>query len=129
MRSVNKVILMGNVAADPEARSTQSGKTLTNFSLATDNQWRDKDGKLQKSTDFHRVTAWQRLGETCEKYLKKGSPIYLEGQLHNRSYEGKDKEKHYTTEITAERVEFLKTTKGKEGEKIMIEETEEMAEV
>jgi single-strand DNA-binding protein len=129
MRSVNKVILMGNLAADPEMRSTPSGKTVANFRLATNSEWRNKEGEKQKNTDFHRVCAWQGLAETCEKYLKKGSSIYLEGRLHNKSYEAKDKTTKYYTEITADQVNFIQSKNKKSGPEIIIEDAETAVEV
>ncbi len=125
MRSVNKVILMGNLGADPEMRSTTTGKTVTNFSLATNNEWRDQDGEMQRTADFHRIIAWQGLGENCGKYLKKGSAVYIEGRLHNRSYDDKEKKRHFVTEVTADKVNFIQTKRTKEGEKVELEETNE----
>lgn len=126
MRSVNKIILMGNLGADPELKTTKTGKSVATFSLATSNEWRDKEGEVQKSTDFHRVVAWQKMADHCHQYLKKGSPVYVEGQLHNRTYEDKEKKKHYVNEITADRVNFISTQKSKEGDKVVMEESEEM---
>lgn len=127
MRSLNKVLLTGNLAADPEVRSTASGKNLATFPLATDSVWKDANGERQSRTDYHRVVAWQGLGETCAKNLKKGSAIYVEGKLHNHSYEDKEKKRRYVTEITADEVRFIRIKKSKEGEKVEFEEKEEMA--
>lgn len=126
MRSVNKVLLMGNLGANPELKTTKTGKNIATFSLATSNEWRDKEGELQKSTDFHRIVVWQRMADHCHRYLKKGSAVYVEGQLHNRTYEDKDKRKHYVNEITAEKVNFIQTRRGKDGDKVEMEEAEEM---
>ena len=127
MRSVNKVILMGNLGANPEMRSTTTGRTVTQFPLATNNEWFDEDGEKQKSADFHRIITWQGLAENCGKHLKKGSAVYVEGRLHNRSYEDKDKKRHYVTEVTADRVHFIQTKRTKDGEKVGIREEEEVA--
>ncbi|EKD93706.1 MAG: hypothetical protein ACD_28C00077G0010 [uncultured bacterium] len=124
MRSVNKVILMGNLAADPELRSTKTGRSITTFPLATHSEWRDNEGEMRKSTDFHRIITWQGLADHCNKHLKKGSAIYIEGKLQNRTYEDKNKAKHYITEVTAESVNFIRTHKGKEGENVVIAEEE-----
>lgn len=126
MRSVNKVILLGNLAADPELRSTPSGRMVAHFSVATDNQWRDSEGEIQKTTDFHRIVGWNALAKHCAKNLKKGSAVYVEGSLHNRTYEGKDKKKHYVTEITAERVNFIQTKKTTSGDAVVMQDDEEM---
>lgn len=125
MRSVNKVILMGNLAADPELRSTKTGKSVANFAIATNNVWRNDDGEKQSTADFHRVIAWQGLANLCEKYLKKGSPVYIEGRLHNRNFEDKEKQRHFVTEITAESVNFIQTKRNKDGDQVMIKEDEE----
>lgn len=125
MRSVNKVILMGNLGADPEVKATATGKTVTTFPLATHSEWNDLNGERQKNTDFHRIVAWQGLADTCGKKLKKGSAIYMEGRIHNRSYEDGDKKRHYLTEITAERINFIQIKKGKEGDDVSLEESEE----
>ncbi|MBT5016664.1 single-stranded DNA-binding protein [Candidatus Peregrinibacteria bacterium] len=125
MRSVNKVILMGNLGGPPEMRSTKTGKTVTNFSLATNNEWQNQEGEQQKTTDFHKVIAWQGLGEICGKHLKKGSPVYIEGRLHNRSYEDKEKNRRYVTEVTADKVNFIQTKSTKDGEKVGLKEAGE----
>lgn len=115
MRSLNRVSLIGNLAADPEMRETSTGKPVANFSLATNRQWKDDSGKKINATDYHRVVAWKRLGEVCGEYLKKGSAIYLEGALKNRSYETKEGEKKYLTEIVANNIKFLKLKNDKDG--------------
>jgi len=122
MRSVNKVILMGNLTADPELRTTKSGKNVAHFSLATNNSWRDDEGNKKSSAEFHRVTTWQTVANNCSKYLKKGSPVYVEGRLRNRSYEGNDKRTHYITEVNAERVHFISTKK----DQVLLQENSEV---
>ena len=107
---------MGNLAADPEMRETQSGIPVANFALATNRSWKDTEGKEKRATDYHRIIAWNKLGEICGEYLKKGSSIYLEGQLRNRSYETKDGEKKYLTEIVARDINILTWKKNKSGE-------------
>jgi single-strand DNA-binding protein len=122
MKSVNRVSFLGHLAADPEPKVTTSGKAVTSFVLATNNEWFDHDGELQKSVDFHRIVAWEGLAELCAHHLKKGSPIYMEGRLSNRSYEGKDKTRHYITEVVANSLHILK---WQEAQKLV--ETKELA--
>ena len=108
MKNINRVTLMGHIVNDPEIKKTKTGISVTSFSLATNNEWRDNEGNLKKSADFHRIVAWEKLAEIVCKYLKKGSPIYLEGRLTNRSYEGKDKINYFVTEIQAKDINILK---------------------
>jgi len=108
MKSVNRVTFLGHIVADPELRTTKSGKDVSSFAVATNNEWFDSDGVQQKSVDFHRVVAWEGLAKLCSQHLKKGSPIYIEGRLTNRSYEGNDKLRHYITEVIANNVHILK---------------------
>jgi len=116
---------MGNLAADPEMRTTPTGKVVTSFPLATNNEWRDSEGARQRTTDFHRIISWQGLAQICGKNLKKGSAVYVEGRLHNRSYEDKSKTRHYVTEITADNVNFIHIKKEKEGDKVVLEDKED----
>jgi single-strand DNA-binding protein len=107
MGSVNKVILVGRLGADPELKSTQSGRSVCNLSVATSEQWKDKQtGQKQEKTEWHRVTVWGDQAENCGKFLAKGREVYIEGKLQTRSYE-KDGQKHYATDIVADRVTFL----------------------
>ncbi|MBO6949530.1 MAG: single-stranded DNA-binding protein [Rhodospirillales bacterium] len=103
--SVNKVILVGNLGRDPEIRFTQSGQKLANMSVATSEQWRDKQsGERREKTEWHRVVVFdERLAEICEKYLKKGSKVYLEGSLQTRKWTGNDGIEKYTTEVVLQR--------------------------
>lgn len=97
---LNKVSVIGNLASDPEARSLPSGQNLAIFRVATNYTWRDASSKEKKNrADFHRVVAWGNLADIINSYLKKGSKVYLEGRLQNRSWEDKDKNKRYMTEI------------------------------
>ena len=99
---LNKVSLIGNLAVDPEAKTLSSGQNLSLFRVATNYAWRDVKTKEKKSrADFHQVVAWGKLAEIINTYLKKGSKVFLEGRLQNRSWEDKDKNKRYTTEIVA----------------------------
>ncbi len=106
MGSVNKVIIVGNLGADPELKYTPSSKAVCNMRVATAEVWKDKSGAKQEKTEWHRVTVWGDMAENCSKYLAKGRSVYVEGRLETRSYD-KDGHKHYSTEIVAERVVFL----------------------
>ncbi|OQY45083.1 MAG: hypothetical protein B6240_09330 [Desulfobacteraceae bacterium 4572_87] len=88
MASVNKVILVGNLGADPEVRYTPSGVAVANFSVATTETWKDKStGEKKEQTEWHKIVAWRRLGEICGEYLRKGSQVYIEGSLQTRAWE------------------------------------------
>jgi single-strand DNA-binding protein len=107
MGSVNKVILLGNLGADPEIKYTPSNKPVCNLSLATNEVWKDKSGQKQERVEWHRVTIWGDMAENCQKYLSKGSQIYLEGKIQTRTWDDKEGKKRYSTEIVAEKVVFL----------------------
>lgn len=101
-RSVNKVILLGNLGKDPELRYTPSGQAVARFSLATSDRWRDKNsGEWQDRTEWHTVVCWAKLAETVGQYLTKGSSVYIEGRLQTRSWDDKEGKKHYSTEVVA----------------------------
>ena len=121
MASVNKVILVGNLGADPEVRYTPSGTAVANFNLATREQWTNKSGEKEEKTEWHRIVAWARLGEICGEYLRKGSQVYVEGRLQTRSWEDRDGNKRYTTEIVAQVMQMLGSPR-KEGEARSTEE-------
>ena len=104
---VNKAILIGNLGGDPEVRYTQSGTAVANFSLATSERWKDKDGQQQEQTEWHKIVAFARLGEICGEYLSKGSKVYIEGRIQTRQWEDKDGNKRYTTEIVAREMKML----------------------
>ena len=107
MASVNKAILIGNLGRDPEVRYTPSGTAVANFSVATTENWTNKDGEKQSRTEWHRVVAWGRLGETCGEYLSKGSQVYIEGSIQTNEWEDKEGNKRQTTEIRAWRMQML----------------------
>jgi single-strand DNA-binding protein len=98
-RSVNKVILIGNLGRDPEVRYTAGGTPVANFSIATSEQWKTTDGEQQEHTEWHNLVAFRRLAEICGEYLRKGSRIYVEGKIRSRSWEGQDGQKRYRTEV------------------------------
>ncbi len=100
-RSVNKVILVGHVGADPEPRYTSSGTAVVNLRMATNEVWRDAEGKDQESTEWHRVVLWGKQAEFAASYIKKGQLIYVEGRLQTRTWEDRDKVERRTTEVRA----------------------------
>jgi len=110
--SVNKVLLIGRLGNNPEIRYTNTGTAVANFNLATSESWNDKTGQKQERTEWHRVVVWGKLAELCEKYLAKGRQCFVEGRLQTRSWDDKDGNKRYTTEIVANTVQFLGTAAG-----------------
>lgn len=104
---VNKVILIGNLGADPEVRYTSSGGAVGNFSLATNESWTDKNGQKQERTEWHRIVVWGKTAENCGQYLSKGRQAYIEGRLQTRDWMDKEGNKRYTTEVVAQSVRFL----------------------
>lgn len=106
-RGVNKVILVGNLGADPEMKYTASGTPLCKFRLATSEVFKDREGNQQERTEWHRVTAWGRLAEICGQYLSKGRQVYVEGSLRTSSWEDQSGNKRFMTEINAREVQFL----------------------
>ena len=107
MASINKVILVGNLGRDPELRYIQSGQAVANFSLATNERWRDKEGNNQEKTEWHRIVVWGKSAENCAQYLQKGRSVYIEGKLQTREWEDREGNKRTTTEIVAQTVQFL----------------------
>jgi len=105
-RSLNKVMLIGNLGKDPELKYTPSGVAVATFSLATSEQWKDQDGNAQEKTEWHNIVAWRKLAEIVGEYLKKGKKVYIEGKLQTRNYE-KDGVKRYITEIVADQLIML----------------------
>lgn len=108
MAGINKVIIIGRLGNDPEVRYTPSGSAVAKFSVATSEEWKDKNtGEKKERTEWHRITAWGKLGEICGEYLSKGRQVYVEGRLQTSSYDDKDGVKRYSTEIVASDVQFL----------------------
>src|SRR5690242_11520671 len=108
MASVNKVILVGNLGADPESRYLPNGDAVTNVRLATTDSWKDKNsGERKEITEWHRVVFYRRLAEIAAQYLKKGSQVYLEGRIRTRKWQDKDGQDRYTTEIEATEMQML----------------------
>lgn len=113
MASVNKVILVGNLGRDPEVRYSAEGAAICNISIATTSQWKDRNsGERREETEWHRVVFYNRLAEIAGEYLRKGRPVYVEGRLRTRKWQGQDGKDNYTTEIIAEQMQMLG---GREG--------------
>ncbi|MCY1016780.1 single-stranded DNA-binding protein [Pyxidicoccus sp. MSG2] len=112
---VNKVILIGNLGADPEVRFTPGGQAVANFRIATSESWTDKNGQKQERTEWHRIVVWGKLAELCGEYLKKGRQCYVEGRLQTREWTDKENRKNYTTEVVANAVTFLGGRDAGEG--------------
>ncbi|MBN1881040.1 MAG: single-stranded DNA-binding protein [Deltaproteobacteria bacterium] len=108
MSGVNKAILVGNLGADPEVRYTAQGTAVTTFNIATNEKWTDRNtGEKQERTEWHRIVAWAKLGEICGEYLSKGKQVYIEGRIQTRSWDDRDGNKRYTTEIIAREMVML----------------------
>jgi len=109
---VNKVILVGRLGADPEVRFMQDGTQVTSFRIATDEQWKDKSGEKVQRTEWHRIVTFRKLAEICGNYLTKGKLVYLEGKIQTRSWEDKEGQKRFTTEIVASNMQMLDSRGG-----------------
>jgi single-strand DNA-binding protein len=107
MSGVNKVIVIGRLGADPELKTVTGGQSVCRLSVATSENWTDREGQKQERTEWHRVVVWGKLAELCGKYLSKGRQAYIEGRLQTRQWEDKEGQKRYTTEIVANTVQFL----------------------
>jgi single-strand DNA-binding protein len=112
MASVNKVILIGNLGADPETRFLPSGDAVANIRMATTDVWKDKSGEKQEHTEWHRVAFFGKLAEIAGEYLKKGSPVYIEGRIRTRKWQDKEGQDRYSTEIVADRMQLLGSRGG-----------------
>ena len=106
-KSVNKIILIGNLGQDPELRYTSSGVAVASFSMATSESWKDQDGNVQEKTQWHKLVAWRKLAEIVGEYLKKGSKVYIEGRIQYRSYDDKNGVKRDITEIVVDQMLML----------------------
>ena len=107
MASVNKVILIGNLGADPETRYLPSGDAVTNIRIATTDTWKDKSGEKQEHTEWHRIAFFGKTAEIAGEYLKKGSPVYVEGRIRTRKWQDKEGQERFSTEIVADRMQLL----------------------
>jgi single-strand DNA-binding protein len=107
MKGVNKVILIGNVGKDPEFNKLEGDVSIAKFTLATTERYRDRNGESKEQTEWHNIIAWRQLADICQKYIHKGSPIYVEGKIRTTSWTDKDNNKRYRTEIVAENITLL----------------------
>lgn len=107
MVSVNRVILAGNLARDPQLKETGKGKAMTIFPVAVDKRWRTQDGEKHKETAYFQVVVWNATAENCARYLKKGGAVLIEGRLQTRSYQKSDGQTHYVTQVVGDQVTFL----------------------
>lgn len=116
MRSINKVILIGNLTRDPEMRQTPNGQNVVTFGIATNREWITKDGRKQTSTEYHDLVAWAKLADICQKYLKKGKLVYVEGYLKTRSWDAQDGTKKFRTETVVQDMIMLDKRGGQDGD-------------
>lgn len=125
MAGINKVILVGRLGKEPELRYTPNGDAVVTLTIATSDEWKDKmTGERQEKVEWHRVVLWRKLAEIAGNYLKKGSQVYIEGKLQTRSWEDKDGNKRYTTEIVAQNLQMLDSL-PKEAKPEAIEKTDQ----
>jgi single-strand DNA-binding protein len=110
---INKVILVGNLGSDPEVRTTPGGQRVANFRMATSRSWNGQDGQRQEKTEWHSIVAWGKLADICERYLQKGKQVYVEGRLETRSWQDKEGQTRYKTEVICETMQML----GRAGER------------
>lgn len=113
--SVNKAILVGRLGKDPDLRYTPGGQAVTSFSLATNRYWKNKEGEKQEATTWHNIVAWGKQAETMKEYLSKGKQIFIEGRIDNRSYDDKEGNKRYISEVVVENFRFLDSRESGES--------------
>jgi single-strand DNA-binding protein len=114
-RSLNKVMLIGNVGKEPEVNFTPSGVKVAQFRMATTETWKDRDGALQEHTDWHTIIAWRGLADVVEKLVRRGSRVYIEGKIQSRSFDDKEGHKRYVTEVVADNILMLDAKKVEQG--------------
>lgn len=115
MRSVNKVILIGNLTRDPDLKQTASGQAVTTFGIATNREWMTSGSESKKSTEFHEIVAWAKLAEICHRYLRKGKLVYLEGYLKTRSWDDESGQKRFRTEVVLQDMIILEKRSKEDG--------------
>jgi single-strand DNA-binding protein len=125
---MNRVTLIGRLGKDPEVRFTPGGKAVGNFTIATSEKWKDKDGKKNEKTEWHNIVVWEKTAELCGEYLSKGRQVAIEGKLQTREWKDKEGGKRFTTEIVASHVEFLGSKEDGGGSKTKPEPQEKSAE-
>jgi single-strand DNA-binding protein len=113
--SVNKAIILGNLGADPEIRTTSGGQNVANFRIATNRTFTDRSGQRQEQTEWHNIVVWGRLAEIAEQYLKKGDSVFIEGRIQTRSWEDQSGQQRWTTEIVAQEMTMLGGAGGGQG--------------
>lgn len=118
MRSINKAVLLGNLAADPDEKVMPKGQSMVSFPLATNREY-EQDGERKKSTDFHRVVIWGKLAQVAKQYLAKGSAVYVEGKIVNRSYADQGGDRRFITEIVADELNIITWKSEKEAPKTL----------
>lgn len=123
---LNKATILGRLGADPDSKTISNGNTVTKMSIATSESWTDRDGQKQERTEWHNVVVWNELAVHCERYLKKGSLVYLHGPIHTRSWEDQKGVKRYTTEIIAKVVKFLDPKESRSSNDIDFNSKEEL---
>ena len=123
VRSLNKVMLIGNLTRDPEIRYTTNGAAVVSFGLATNKSWKNPEGEIQESTEFHNIVAWSKMAEICQQLLAKGMKVYIEGSLNTRSWEDDSGTTKYKTEVRIDEM-ILLDSKGKQGAGIDEESSE-----
>ena len=116
MGNLNKVLLIGKLGQDPEKRITPQGHSVVSISLATSEKFKDKQGNRQEKTEWHKIVFWNQMADLVEQYCKKGSDLYVEGQLQTNEWKDKDRNKRYTTEIQARQMQFLGSPQSQEGQ-------------
>ncbi|MCJ7668823.1 MAG: single-stranded DNA-binding protein [Anaerolineae bacterium] len=120
-RGLNKVMIIGNLGSDPEMRYTPTGRPVTSFSVATSRNWVTSEGEQREATEWFRVVAWENLAEICNRYLRKGSRVYVEGRLQTRSWENQG-QRHYRTEVVANEMVLLDSREPRLAEEKGVEE-------
>ncbi len=112
---INKAIIVGRLGGDPEIRSTQSGTSVTTFTVATNEKWKDQSGQLQESTEWHRIVSFGKLAEICGNLLNKGSQVYIEGRIQTRKWQDQSGNDRYTTEIVAREMKILSSKRDSDS--------------
>lgn len=112
---INKAIIVGRLGGDPEIRSTQSGTSVTTFTVATNEKWKDQSGQLQESTEWHRIVSFGKLAEICGNLLNKGSQVYIEGRIQTRKWQDQNGNDRYTTEIVAREMKILSSKRDSDS--------------
>ncbi len=125
MRTLNKVLLIGNLTRDPEITELESGIKMAKFTLATNRNWSTKEGEKKEQTDFHNVVVWRKLAEICNEHLKKGSAVLVEGKLKNNQFQDKEGNSKKITEVHAEEINFITYKKNRDVDEIKLVTVEE----